>query len=338
MIAVPTGVKILNWIATTWRGNLIFDTPMLFALGFIALFTIGGLSGIFLAVFPIDWQVTDTYFVVAHLHYVLFGGSMFGIFAGLYYWWPKIFGRMLDEGLGKLHFWLLFIGFNLTFFPQHLLGLDGMPRRIYTYRPRRALGGVQPHLDDRRLRDGGRDARLRRQRAQDADRAGRARRQRPVARRHARVVHDLAAAAAELRQGPVRDERAAAARPAPPDRGERRALRPGPWLRLTALAGSGRRRCSPSSPAPPSGTAHRVLAALALPPLAALTVGGLGQHRRLLPAALAALVLFGLAARVTAPALHLAARSARLRRHARRRGPVVQRRRAAARGARFATT
>jgi cytochrome c oxidase subunit 1 len=133
IIAVPTGIKILNWLATTWRGNLIFDTPMLFALGFIALFTIGGLSGIFLATFPIDWQAQDSYFVVAHLHYVLFGGSMFGIFGGLYYWWPKIFGRKLDETLGKWHFWLLFIGFNLTFFPQHLLGLAGMPRRIYTY-------------------------------------------------------------------------------------------------------------------------------------------------------------------------------------------------------------
>jgi cytochrome c oxidase subunit 1 len=133
IIAVPTGVKILNWLATTWRGNLVLDTPMLFALGFIALFTIGGLSGIFLASFPFDWQAHDTYFVVAHLHYVLFGGSMFGIFAGLYYWWPKIFGRVLHEGLGKLHFWLMFIGFNLAFFPQHLLGLDGMVRRIYTY-------------------------------------------------------------------------------------------------------------------------------------------------------------------------------------------------------------
>jgi cytochrome c oxidase subunit 1 len=133
IIAVPTGVKILNWLATTWRGNLILDTPMLFALGFIALFTIGGLSGIFLATFPFDWQAHDSYFVVAHLHYVLFGGSMFGIFAGLYYWWPKMFGRVLHEGLGKLHFWLMFIGFNLAFFPQHLLGLDGMVRRIYTY-------------------------------------------------------------------------------------------------------------------------------------------------------------------------------------------------------------
>ena len=133
VIAVPTGVKIFNWLATTWRGNLIFDTAMLWALGFIAVFTIGGLSGIFLASFPVDWQVTDTYYVVAHMHYVLFGGSVFGIFAGLYYWWPKIFGRMLGERLGKWHFWLVFIGFNLTFFPQHLLGLLGMTRRIYTY-------------------------------------------------------------------------------------------------------------------------------------------------------------------------------------------------------------
>jgi cytochrome c oxidase subunit I len=133
VIAVPTGVKIFNWLATTWRGNLIFDTAMLWALGFIAVFTIGGLSGIFLAAFPVDWQVTDTYYVVAHMHYVLFGGSVFGIFAGLYYWWPKMFGRMLDERLGKAHFWLVFLGFNLTFFPQHMLGLLGMPRRIYTY-------------------------------------------------------------------------------------------------------------------------------------------------------------------------------------------------------------
>ena len=133
VIAVPTGVKIFNWLATTWRGNLIFDTAMLWALGFIAVFTIGGLSGIFLAAFPVDWQVTDTYYVVAHMHYVLFGGSVFGIFAGLYYWWPKIFGRMLDERLGKAQFWLVFLGFNLTFFPQHMLGLLGMPRRVYTY-------------------------------------------------------------------------------------------------------------------------------------------------------------------------------------------------------------
>jgi len=133
IIAVPTGIKIFNWVATTWRGNLQFDTPMLFALGFIALFTMGGLSGIFLAAFPIDWQVHDTYYVVAHFHYVLFGGSLFAIFGGVYYWWPKIFGRLLDERLGKLHFWLTFVGFNLTFLPQHMLGLLGMPRRVWTY-------------------------------------------------------------------------------------------------------------------------------------------------------------------------------------------------------------
>jgi len=132
-VAIPTGVKIFNWLATIWRGNVSFATPMLFALGFIGVFTIGGLSGIFLAAFPFDWQVTDTYFVVAHLHYVLFGGSMFGIFAGLYYWWPKMFGRVLDERLGKASFWLMLVGFNVAFFPQHMLGLLGMPRRIYTY-------------------------------------------------------------------------------------------------------------------------------------------------------------------------------------------------------------
>jgi cytochrome c oxidase subunit I len=133
IIAVPTGIKIFNWIATTWRGNLIFDPPMLFVLGFIALFTMGGLSGIFLAAFPVDWQVHDTYYVVAHFHYVLFGGSVFAIFGAVYYWWPKMFGRLLDDRLGKWHFWLMFVGFNLTFLPQHMLGLLGMPRRIWTY-------------------------------------------------------------------------------------------------------------------------------------------------------------------------------------------------------------
>ena len=133
IIAVPTGMKIFNWLATLWRGNLHFDTPMLFALGFLSVFVIGGLSGIYLAAFPIDWQVHDTYFVVAHFHYVLFGGAVFAIFAGLFYWWPKMFGRLLDEKLGKWHFWTLFVGFNLAFFPQHLLGLEGMPRRVYTY-------------------------------------------------------------------------------------------------------------------------------------------------------------------------------------------------------------
>jgi cytochrome c oxidase subunit I len=134
VIAVPTGIKIFNWVATVWRGNVFFDTPMLYALGFIVVFTIGGLSGVFVAAFPFDWQAQDSYFVVAHLHYVLFGGSIFALLAALHYWWPKIFGRLLNEGLGKVSFWLVFIGFNVTFFPQHMLGLLGMPRRVYTYR------------------------------------------------------------------------------------------------------------------------------------------------------------------------------------------------------------
>jgi cytochrome c oxidase subunit I len=133
VIAIPTGVKIMNWLATIWRGNISFETPMLWALGFISIFTIGGLSGIFLAAFPIDQAVTDSYFVVAHMHYVLFGGAVFGMFGGLYYWWPKMFGKRLDERLGQWHFWLVFVGFNATFFPQHMLGLLGMPRRVYTY-------------------------------------------------------------------------------------------------------------------------------------------------------------------------------------------------------------
>ena len=133
LIAVPTGVKIFNWIATMWGGSIDFKTPMLFAVGFVILFIIGGLSGVSHAVAPSDFQQQDTYYIVAHLHYVLFGGSLFGIFAGIYYWFPKLTGRLMGEGLGKWHFWLLFIGMNVTFFPQHFVGLNGMPRRIYTY-------------------------------------------------------------------------------------------------------------------------------------------------------------------------------------------------------------
>jgi cytochrome c oxidase subunit 1 len=133
LVAVPTGVKIFNWLATLWRGNLTFPTPMLFALGFISLFVMGGLSGIFLGAFPVDYQVHDSYYVVAHFHYTLFGGMVFGIFAATYFWFPKITGRRYDERLGRLHFWITFVGFNLTFIPQHMAGLLGMPRRIYTY-------------------------------------------------------------------------------------------------------------------------------------------------------------------------------------------------------------
>jgi len=135
LIAIPTGVKIFNWIATMWGGRLRLDTPLYFAIGFITLFIIGGLSGIMHASPPTDLQQTDTYFIVAHFHYVLFGGSVFALFAGLYYWIPKVTGRMLHEGLGKLHFWLMFISFNVTFFPMHYLGMHGMPRRTFTYLP-----------------------------------------------------------------------------------------------------------------------------------------------------------------------------------------------------------
>jgi len=133
LIAVPTGVKIFNWLGTVWGGSLRLQTPMLFALGFIAMFTIGGLSGVTHSIVPADTQQTDTYYVVAHFHYVLFGGLIFAIFGGFYYWWPKIFGRMLNDRLGKLNFWMMLIGFNLTFFPMHILGLEGQPRRTYTY-------------------------------------------------------------------------------------------------------------------------------------------------------------------------------------------------------------
>lgn len=133
LIAVPTGVKIFNWVATMWGGSIRFTTAMLFAIAFLVQFTLGGLSGVTFAAAPTDWQTTDTYYVVAHMHYVLFGGTFFAMMAGAYYWFPKITGRMLSEAWGKTHFWLTVIGFNLTFFIQHILGLIGMPRRVYTY-------------------------------------------------------------------------------------------------------------------------------------------------------------------------------------------------------------
>lgn len=132
-IAVPTGVKIFNWLGTMWGGSIRFTTPLLFAVGFVTMFVIGGLSGVSHAIVPHDGQQTDTYYVVAHFHYVLFGGALFGLVGGFYYWWPKMFGRALNEKIGKLHFWLMFIGFNLAFFPMHILGLQGMPRRQDTY-------------------------------------------------------------------------------------------------------------------------------------------------------------------------------------------------------------
>jgi cytochrome c oxidase subunit I len=135
LIAVPTGVKFFNWIGTLWGGRIRFDTPLLFACGFLFSFLLGGLTGVMLASAPIDFHVADSYFLVAHFHYTLFGGSVFALFAGIYYWFPKMTGRLLDERLGKVHFWMTFIGFHTTFLVQHVLGLEGMPRRVADYLP-----------------------------------------------------------------------------------------------------------------------------------------------------------------------------------------------------------
>ncbi len=133
VIAVPTGIKIFNWLGTMWGGKIHFDLPMVFCLAFLFQFLIAGLTGVMLSVVPFDWQLSDSYFVVAHFHYVLIGALLYTFFAGIYYWYPKAFGRMLNRKLGFWHFWLFTIGFHLTFFPQHISGFLGMPRRIFTY-------------------------------------------------------------------------------------------------------------------------------------------------------------------------------------------------------------
>jgi len=135
MIALPSAIKTFNWLGTLWGGSIHFTTAMLNAIAFVAMFVIGGLSGIFMAATPVDIYIHDTYFIVAHIHYVLFGGSVFGAFAGIYYWFPKMFGRMMSETLGKLHFAFTFIAFNMTFFAMHILGMGGMPRRYAGYDP-----------------------------------------------------------------------------------------------------------------------------------------------------------------------------------------------------------
>ena len=236
MIGVPTGVKIFNWLATLWRGSISFEAPMLFALGFVSMFLIGGINGTFSAAVPVDFAIHDTYFVVAHIHYVLFGGSVFAVFAGLYYWFPKIWGRRLNERLGKLHFAIQFIGFNLAFFPMHLLGLDGMPRRIATYydddgwETLNMLSTVGafliavsmiPFLIER-----GHDVH-----------AAEGPAERPVGGQHPRVVDDLAAARSTTSTTSRRSTRSArsstfatASRPATrPDRPDRRAERTVRW-------------------------------------------------------------------------------------------------------------
>jgi cytochrome c oxidase subunit 1 len=135
LIAVPTGIKFFNWIGTMWKGQLTFETPMLWAVGFLVTFLLGGLTGVLLGSPPLDWHVHDTYFVVAHFHYVLFGTIVFAVYAGIYFWFPKMTGRMLDERLGRVHFWLTLIGFHTTFLVQHWLGARGMPRRYADYDP-----------------------------------------------------------------------------------------------------------------------------------------------------------------------------------------------------------
>ncbi len=203
LIAVPTGVKIFNWIATLWRGTIEFKTPLLFCAGFISLFLIGGISGMFLAVFPVDWQLNETYFVVAHLHFVLMGGSVFTIFAAIYYWFPKITGRMLSEGLGKLSFWLMFVGFLATFLIQHVIGLDGMPRRVYEYDNvgHLALYNLISTVGSFILAAGVLVTVVNVVRSL---KRGRGRRARPVEGEHARVVHHLAPARQQLRRDPAR--------------------------------------------------------------------------------------------------------------------------------------
>ncbi|HEX2726534.1 MAG TPA: cytochrome c oxidase subunit 4, partial [Beijerinckiaceae bacterium] len=142
LIAIPNGIQIFCWLATLWDGRPVFKTPLLFVLGFIFTFVIGGLTGIMLAAVPIDTQVHDTYFVVAHFHYVLIGGAVFPLLGAVYYWFPKVTGRLMSERLGKWNFWLFFVGFNGAFFPMHILGLQGMPRRVYTYQPEMGWGDL----------------------------------------------------------------------------------------------------------------------------------------------------------------------------------------------------
>ena len=217
LIAVPTGVKIFNWVATLWRGTIEYRVALIYCVGGIFTFLMGGITGIFLAVFPIDWQLTDTYFVVAHFHYTAFGASAFGMVAALYFWFPKMSGRMLSESLGKVSFVFFFVGFHLTFLIQHSAGLDGMPRRIYEYTESSgwvtynlistigaftlALGVLLTVINlVRSVKTGDR------------------RRPRPVEGEHARVVHHLAAAGEQLRRHPARALGRADEGHPPPDR------------------------------------------------------------------------------------------------------------------------
>ncbi len=215
-------MKFFNWVGTMWGGKLSFETPMLWAIGFLITFLFGGLTGVILASPALDFQLSDSYFVVAHFHYVVFGTVVFAMFAGFYFWWPKFTGRMLDERLGKIHFWLLFIGFHTTFLVQHRLGVQGMPRRYADYLPEDGftLGnqistvgvGHPRHLDDPVLL----------QRLEDLAHRAPGRGRRPVGLRRLAGVGDLLpAAAAQLRQHPAHPFGAPGVRPAPPARRRR---------------------------------------------------------------------------------------------------------------------
>jgi cytochrome c oxidase subunit 1 len=144
VIAVPSAIKTFNWLGTLWRGDIHFTTPMLNAIAFVSMFVIGGLSGIYMASTPVDIFIHDTYYIVAHIHYVVFGGSIFGAFAAIYFWFPKMYGRMMNETLGKIHFWLTFVAFNCTFFPMHIIGVGGHMRRIYNPTQYDFLKPLQP--------------------------------------------------------------------------------------------------------------------------------------------------------------------------------------------------
>ncbi len=225
LIAIPTGVKFFNWIGTMWGGSITFQTPMLWAMGFLTTFLFGGLTGIILASPPLDFHVSDSYFVVAHFHYVVFGTVVFAMFAGFYFWWPKLTGRMLDERLGYLHFWLLFIGFHTTFLIQHWIGVEGMPRRIADYLPQDGWTRPEPGLHGGCVHPRRLDAAVPLQRlGEPACSTRRARR--PVGLGpFPRVGHEQPAAAAQLRHDPSDPLGVPGLRP-PPPRGRRDRARP----------------------------------------------------------------------------------------------------------------
>ena len=199
LVSIPTGIKFFNWLATMYGGRIRFASPMLFAFGFLSMFLIGGLTGIMLGAAPFDFQLSDSYFVVGHFHWVLIGGTLFGTFAGIYYWYPKVTGRMLSERLGRWQFWLLYIGFILTFGPMHISGMLGMPRRIYTYDAGHGWEIWNQLSHDRRPDPGAQLSDLRLQPVRFAPQ-GQAGGRRSVGRLDAGVDHHLAAAVLQLRR------------------------------------------------------------------------------------------------------------------------------------------